>query len=94
VGDVTDVDDAAIAGADRQVVELFEPERAGVELDEILEVADLLGACRQGQGKGREAPCTVDSAVRMMLLPRSKISASDSLSLERASWMIGTLEAL
>src|ERR1700716_3461367 len=35
----------------------------------------------------------VASWVLMMLLPRSKIAASDNESLDNASWMIGTVEA-
>jgi hypothetical protein len=45
-------------------------------------------------GNGSDAPATVDSAVRMKLLPRSYILDSDKVALVSASWMIGTLDAL
>ena len=41
-----------------------------------------------------EAPATVASCMRRMLLPRSKISCSGMVSLDSASCRIGTLEAL
>ena len=49
VRDVAHVDDGAVAGRDRQVVELVDRLGAGVERDEVLAVADLLRAGRQDQ---------------------------------------------
>src|ERR1700677_979624 len=50
--------------------------------------------CLPPYGYGMEAPATVASWVRRMLLPRSKISCSGMDSLDRANCNIGTLEAL
>src|SRR6266702_3527897 len=54
--DIPHVDDAAIARGDRQIVQLGDLDRARVELDEVLERADLLRAGGQNQilrGNGR-----------------------------------------
>ena len=49
MSNVADVGDAAVARADRQVVQLLDLRRAGIELDEVLERPDLLSAGRQDQ---------------------------------------------
>ena len=49
VGDVADVDRAAADGLDRQVVQLRRRLRAAVQVDVVLERADLRGAGRQDQ---------------------------------------------
>ena len=40
------------------------------------------------------APGTVASVVRTTFAPRSKICDSDSVELESASWITGTVDAL
>jgi hypothetical protein len=48
-GDVADIDHGAVDGLDRQIAELFHPQRRIVELDDVFEAADLLGADRGNQ---------------------------------------------
>ncbi len=49
VRDVAHVDHRAVVRTDRQVVQILDLPRAGVQLDEIFEAADFLGARRQDQ---------------------------------------------
>ena len=48
-GDVADIDHGAVDGLDRQIAEFFHPQRRIVELDDVFETADLLGADRGNQ---------------------------------------------
>jgi hypothetical protein len=47
--DVADIDHGAVDGLDRQIAEFFDSERRVVELDIVLELADLLRADRRDQ---------------------------------------------
>ena len=49
VGDVANIDDGAVDLLDRQVVDLFQRHRAGVQSDVPVELAQLLVAGRQNQ---------------------------------------------
>ncbi len=53
----------------------------------------MTARCFPPKGYETEAPCTVPSGVRMKLFPRSKISCSRSVLLERPNCRMGTLEA-
>ena len=55
LGHVAHVDHRAVDRLDRQIGEVFELGGRVVELDRILECADLLGADRAGSGSGRRA---------------------------------------
>ena len=48
-GDVADIDHGAVDGLDRQLAEVFHLQRRIVELDDVFELADLLGADRGDQ---------------------------------------------
>ncbi len=54
LGDVAQVDHRAVDRLDRQVAEIFEPAGRVIELDRILEAADLLGPHRGDQVLGRQ----------------------------------------
>jgi hypothetical protein len=61
VGDVPHVDDGAVNGLDRQIVEGGDVGRRCVQIDRVLEGADLLGAHRGNEILDRQG---VDDVVR------------------------------
>jgi hypothetical protein len=60
----------------------------------ILVEIDLNLARRPTVGNGIWAPATVVNCGRMKFWARSKSSTWESVSLDNANWIIGTLEAL